>query len=250
MPLKEELKSQGDWLFKNRSHLPLIVLGLGLLVFLNKEYNEMETPNTWLTEGFEILSLCISLIGLSIRIFTVGHTPKNTSGRNTKVGQVAEELNTTGIYSMVRHPLYLGNFFMWLGVAMLTENIWFIVSFGLFYAIYYLRIMYAEESFLREKFGKDYFDWAKQVPAIIPSIKKYKKPKYPFNIKKVLKNEKNGFCAIFLIFWLFDELSRLTQKEPFELETRYWLFAAITATTIYTILKIMKKRKFLNELAR
>jgi len=83
-------------------------------------------------------------LGLFIRAYAVGHTPANTSGRNTKE-QLADELNTTGIYSMVRHPLYLGNFFMWLGAAVLTKNGWFIVAFILLYWIYYERIMFAEE---------------------------------------------------------------------------------------------------------
>ncbi|WP_422107204.1 methyltransferase family protein [Winogradskyella sp.] len=247
MALQEELKAQGNFLFKNRSYLPLIVLGIGLLVFIHKEYNEIETPNTWLSEGFEFLSLCISLVGLTIRIFTVGHTPKNTSGRNTKDGQIADELNTTGMYSMVRHPLYLGNFFMWFGVAMLTENFWFIIAFVLFYVSYYMRIMYAEESFLRTRFGSIYMEWAETVPAFIPTLKNYKAPKYPFSIKKVLKKEKNGFCAVFLLFWVFDAVGRLCQKEPFESEMKFWFYSAITATIIYFILKIMKKRNMLNE---
>jgi len=247
MALQEEFRTQGDWLFKKRSFLPLLVLGLGVVVFIHKEYYEVEAPNTWYGEGYEFLALGISLLGLAIRIFTVGHAPKNTSGRNTKVGQVAEELNTTGIYSIVRHPLYLGNFFMWLGLAMLTEHLWFIISFVLFYVIYYERIMYAEESFLRAKFNETYLEWAAQVPAIVPAFGKYRKPKYPFNLKKVLKNEKNGFCALFLLFWVFDEIGRLSQKEPFESEGRFWFFAAVIATFIYLILKIMKKRKMLVE---
>lgn len=59
--------------------------------------------------------IAVSLFGLLIRAVTIGFTPKGTSGRNTKEGQVAEVLNTKGIYSVVRHPLYLGNYFMWLG---------------------------------------------------------------------------------------------------------------------------------------
>ena len=141
MALQEELKTQGDFLFKNRSYLPLIFLVVGIMVFAYKEYNEIETPNTWLEESYEYVCLFVSLFGLLIRIITVGHTPKGTSGRNTKEGQLADELNTTGIYSLVRHPLYLGNFFMWLGVAMLTENVWFTVAFLLLYAFYYERIM-------------------------------------------------------------------------------------------------------------
>jgi len=101
----------------------------------------------------------ISLCGLAIRVYTVGHTPANTSGRNT-AGQLAESLNTTGIYSLVRHPLYLGNFFMWLGVALLIANFWFVIAFVFAYWIYYERIMFAEEQFLRTKFGPTYVEWA------------------------------------------------------------------------------------------
>lgn len=247
MALQEELKTQGDFLFRYRSYLPLLILGLGLAVFVHTEYYEIETPSTWFEKNFEFLCLAISLLGLIIRIITVGHTPKNTSGRNTKDGQIANELNTTGIYSLVRHPLYLGNFFMWLGVAMLTENLWFVIAFILLYAFYYERIMYAEENFLRNKFGQSYLDWAKNIPAFIPAFKHYKKAKYPFSIKKVLKKEKNGFCAVFLLFWVFDVVFRLIQEEPFQFETGFWFYSAIMATVIYFILKILKKQNLLNE---
>ena len=53
-----------------------------------------------------------------IRIYTVGTTPAGTSGRN-RDKQIAEKLNKTGVYSIIRHPLYLGNLLIWLGVAFL-----------------------------------------------------------------------------------------------------------------------------------
>lgn len=250
MALQEELKTQGDFLFKNRSYLPLLILGIGLSVYIHTEYFEIEAPETWFSESFEYICLGISLLGLFIRIFTVGHTPKNTSGRNTNDGQLADELNITGIYSVVRHPLYLGNFFMWLGVAMLTENAWFSIAFVFFYALYYERIMYAEENFLRNKFGQTYLDWASTIPAFVPSLKNYVKPKYSFSIKKVLKKEKNGLCAIFLLFWIFDLVGDLVEKEPFEFEMGFWFYGAIITTVIYLILKVMKKRKLLDETNR
>ena len=36
-----------------------------------------------------------------------------TSGKNT-AKQIAESLNTSGIYSVLRNPLYLANFLNWL----------------------------------------------------------------------------------------------------------------------------------------
>jgi hypothetical protein len=67
----------------------------------------------------------ISLIGLAVRIYTIDYTPDNTSGRNTSE-QVADTLNRTGIYSIIRHPLYVGIFLMWLGIAFVVQNFWFI----------------------------------------------------------------------------------------------------------------------------
>src|SRR5690606_40503342 len=139
MALQEELRTQGDFLFKHRSYLPLIILVVGLAVFAFGKYFGTECASAFCMEIYLYISLAVSLFGLLIRILTVGYTPHNTSGRNTKEGQVAGEVNSTGIYSTVRHPLYLGNFFMWLGVAMITANAWFIVAFILFYMFYYER---------------------------------------------------------------------------------------------------------------
>ncbi|MFP5436739.1 MAG: methyltransferase family protein [Bacteroidia bacterium] len=146
MALPEELKKSGDWLFRNRSFLPLAALFFAILVYIEKLFIQQEIASVryFLPEEFDFFCLSVSLLGLLIRIYTVGYTPKDTSGRNT-FGQLAERLNTTGLYSIVRHPLYLGNFFMWMGIALMTQNCWFIISFSLAYWIYYERIMYAEE---------------------------------------------------------------------------------------------------------
>ncbi|MFD2586207.1 methyltransferase family protein [Croceitalea marina] len=247
MALQEELKTQGDFLFKNRSYLPLIILVIGLSVFIHSEYQNKIIDNR-IPELFNYIWLSISLFGLYIRVVTVAHTPKNTSGRNTKEGQIAEQLNTTGIYSIVRHPLYLGNFFMWLGVAMLTNNTWFVIAFILLYAFYYERIMYAEESFLIQKFGDTYLDWAKNTPAFIPSFKYYQKAKYPFSIKKALKKEKNGLAAVFLIFWVFSFTGKMVKGKAIEFE--FWFYGALASTMIYIVLKIVKKQKLLDEINR
>lgn len=203
MALVEELENQGNWLFRYRSKLPLIILLAGVIFYLRTEIY----PETFFLENspyeiyYERFCLLICLFGLLIRIYTVGHTPANTLGRNT-LGQIAERLNTTGIYSLVRHPLYLGNFFMWFGIALLTAHFWFNLVFILGYWIYYERIMFAEEQFLRNKFGTVYTEWAEKVNAFLPnlSFKNFVKPSEKFSWKKVLKKEKNDFAAVFIIF--------------------------------------------------
>jgi hypothetical protein len=138
------------------------------------------------------------MLGLVIRALTIGYTPRGTSGRNTKAGQVAEVLNTKGMYSLVRHPLYLGNFFMWLGIMIYVGNLWFTVVCCLLYWLYYERIMFAEEGYLRVKFGQSYLDWSVDVPSFWPRNLKWKSPDVDFSVRNVLKREYNGFFAVFL----------------------------------------------------
>ena len=241
MALQEEFKTQGDYLFRHRSYLPIIILVVGMAVFAYSEFHKTEIPATWFSRSYDYICLFVSLFGLYIRVITVGYTPEKTSGRNTKAGQVAEELNSSGIYSRVRHPLYLGNFFMWLGVAMLTQNTWFIIAFVFFYVVYYERIMYAEEAFLRNKFGQTYLEWAEKTPAIIPSFKNHVKAKYPFSIRKVLVKEKNGLWAVFLLFWIFNLTGDFISSRSFGLSLSFWFYGAVISTLIYLVLKVIKR---------
>ena len=241
MALQEEFEKQGNWLFKYRSYLPLIVLFIGVVLNLRKEiYPETfilaETPYEIY---YEMFALFIGLTGFYIRIVTVGHTPGKTSGRNTKQGQIADTLNKTGMYSIVRHPLYVGNFLIWIAPAMLTGSFWFIIAFVLSYWIYYERIMFAEEQFLRRKFGNEYIEWSERVPAFIPNFRNYQKSNLPFSWKKVLKKEINGVFALFLIFCLFNVSGELVDGE---IDFNYFLIIMCFLTGIgFIVLKCLKK---------
>ncbi|MDR0543812.1 MAG: isoprenylcysteine carboxylmethyltransferase family protein [Odoribacteraceae bacterium] len=199
MALLETFERQGNWLFKHRGGLPLAILVAGLAVHVHDRLRGLPTINT-----LEWVALAISLSGLCLRAYAVGHAPPNTSGRNTRRGQVADSLNTTGVYSVVRHPLYLGNFLAWLGVALLPCNPWFAALACLVFWLYYERVMFAEEQFLRGKFGESYASWAVRTPAFVPSPRLFVRPARKFSWRKVLRDEKNGLLALFLAFSAFD----------------------------------------------
>lgn len=243
MPLKQELEDQGNCLFKNRSFLPIGILLIGLVVFIQTVLLQEEAQ---CTIDYEIFCLSVSLLGLAVRIYTVGFTPNNTSGRNTKQGQVADQLNTSGIYGIVRNPLYLGNFFMWLGLALMTTEVWFIISFILFYWIYYERIVFAEEQFLERKFGAQYTNWATEVPAFIPNFSLFKNNDLTFSTKKVLLKEKNGLFAIFLIFTVFELFSEtIKQHEHYNM---IFIGGFIVTMSLYVVIKVIKKNPFTDKI--
>ena len=251
MALQEELKDQGDFLFRYRSYLPLVLLAIAFWV---KVYQERF--NGMASEGFtgELLEAgagFVGLLGLTVRVVTVGFAPQNTSGRNTGAGQIADVLNTTGAYSVTRNPLYLGNYLMWIAVAMTTGSVWFVFVFTLVFWVYYERIVFAEESFLRRKFAVEYLDWAARTPAFLPDFSNFVQPTCRFSWRKVLKQEKNGIFALLLIFCALGLVGDLAEGEFSLAEERISIAGSILGALTYVILKAMKEwTSFLNEKVR
>ncbi len=220
MALIEEWERRGQQLFRWRGQLPVLFLVTELL-FLWLAPVKDDPLFFWRSLGY----LFVSLVGFLVRIQTVGHAYERTSGRNREE-QVADALNTSGWYSMVRHPLYLGNFLMWLGLVLFTENVWFILFFILLYWLYYERIMFAEEAFLRKKFGERYLEWSERTPAFLPRFRNYRKADTPFNTRRVLRAEYHILLEIPGGFLLLDivrqyNLTGMFSPHPFWV----WLFS-------------------------
>lgn len=236
MALVHEFENSGNWLFKRRSWLPVIMVVAGIIVMYlgNRQAIIFDMRD-------ELIFLGVSIFGQIIRILTVGFTPKNTSGRNTANGQVADELNVTGIYSLLRHPLYLGNFFMWLGPVLFLRSFCFTLIFGLMYWLYYERIMFAEEQFLRRKFGEIYDKWSETVGSFIPYSLKFIRPNLPFSVRNILKREYNSFVNIFVIFILLDLFRNYFLSGRIYL-TPMWIWLTASAGIIWIVLRTIHKQ--------
>jgi len=190
--------------------------------------------------SWKLFWFAVSMFGLLIRGYTIGRTPFGTSGRNTR-NQVAESLNTTGIYSMLRNPLYLGNFFMMFGVVM-SIRIWSIgLIFILVFWLYYEKIILTEEHFLKSKFGETYISYANQTPAFVPSFKNYKSSHLPFSFKNVLKREYSGFFGVICTFTALDLLSNIIVLKKVALD-KVWIIIFIIGLAIYLTLRTLKKK--------
>lgn len=235
MALRDEYEQSGLLLFQWRSYIP--VLFLIFILFFIGDYKNFASPfwdNIW-----NISSLLVSFLGLGIRIYTIGYAPKSTSGRNVN-SLVADSISTKGIYSVVRHPLYLGNLLIWLGIALYFHHIW-ILLFSIFsFAVFYERIMFAEESFLREKYGKEFEEWAYRTPALIPNLKKFEKSDFSFSPRKVIRREYGGFFAIILVFSLINILGNyITGKSG--LIDPFFLYLFVVGLVLYVIIRILNK---------
>jgi len=246
MALIHSFENSGNILFRKRGQIPVILFLLAIPVIYFTDYSKfLDLLITILT----YISILLSVIGFYIRAVSIGTTPKGTSGRNTK-SQVAESLNRTGIYSIVRHPLYLGNYLMWIGIVCFTFNLYFILMVSLAFWIYYERIMFAEERFLERKFGDDYLEWSKSVPAFIPSFNNHLKSIVPFSFISVLRREYSGVLATVIGFTFIDYLRYYFATGEIVV-ARPSLFYLAVAVIITLILRSLKHHtKLLNEEGR
>lgn len=210
MALVEEFEKQGQFLFRWRSYIPGLILLVMAFSFPEYRFPDGSYGTHLIFSSFAFL---ISFSGLAVRCFTIGYTPAMTSGRNTKK-QVAETVNQTGIYSQLRHPLYLGNFLMYLGVVLFLRDFGLTIIFILAFWVYYERIMFTEEQFLRGKFGNAYTGWANRIPAFIPAFKNYTKPNLEFSFRNIIKREYSSYFGIVAIFTLMDMASVYFNEQP------------------------------------
>jgi len=93
------------------------------------------------------------------------------SGVTVKKAIAEERLETTGTFSIVRNPLYFAWIaFVFTGSALATQA-WLL--FGMSVIAYYkfLHHIPEEESMLEETFGKEYLEYKKRVPSIVPNLK-------------------------------------------------------------------------------
>ncbi|PZP55150.1 MAG: lipid A phosphate methyltransferase [Micavibrio aeruginosavorus] len=234
---------QGNFLFRWRGQLPLFFLVPMIFAIYGNFPMEQAISEYW-EDVWGILAFLISLIGLCIRGTTVGFAAGNTSGRNTRE-QRADDLNTSGMYSVCRNPLYLGNFIIILGV-LLWAKVWCLgLIIALAFFIYMERIVLVEESYLYSKFQSSYDEWRKQTPALIPDFSLWKNPTLSFSWKTVLRKEYPGLLGVSTIFiimhFVFDVIADRETINEWLSHDYPAIVAYVIIASLCLILRFLKK---------
>jgi protein-S-isoprenylcysteine O-methyltransferase Ste14 len=145
--------------------------------------------------------LLLILFGEGIRIWSAGTIGEISRTRDMKVG----ELVVWGPYSVVRNPLYLGNFFIGSGfVGGYTgwNPVWFFLFF-FFFSLQYGFIVRYEEWLLQKEFPLSYPSYFKEVPRFFPRWKLFRGG--GFSLKRGFKSERWTLLAvlfsIFALWW-------------------------------------------------
>lgn len=85
------------------------------------------------------------------------------------------KLITTGIYSIVRNPIYSAFLFIFTGIIFLVNNIYLLALPVTFWIYLTILLKLTEEKWLKDKFTGEYDRYSKNVNRVIPNVFKYKK---------------------------------------------------------------------------
>ncbi len=176
-----------DFFFRFRSFTP-IPIALTIIYFAQPEITQI-LPGTGLL-----------LIGEFIRIWAVSHAGGATRTRD--VG--APYLCTSGPYSRVRNPLYIGNLMIFAGIVLIAGSPNLPVMLGVtvtFFIVQYSLIVSLEEETLVNLFGEDYETYRKNVRALLPRLSAWKdaEPREPLPLVETLITEKRTLQNIVII---------------------------------------------------
>lgn len=237
MTLIDHLSAKGALFFRLRSFTPLLLVPL---FYLERGHFQYPAQSHAADMAFELSCLLLSLAGIAIRAITIGFVPAGTSGRNTN-RQKADFLNTSGMYSVVRNPLYLGNYVIFLGVTVLSQSWELAVINSLIFLMLYLPIVITEEQFLLQRFGNVYAAYASRTPCLLPNIRLWSPPERYFSVRMVLRREHDTWSALVAAFAAVEHFREYVITGAPKLESG-WLTLAAVSFLLWILLKLLKEK--------
>jgi protein-S-isoprenylcysteine O-methyltransferase Ste14 len=115
-----------------------------------------------------IIGSVVTLIGLIIRVKSILTLRQQFTYTVTKIED--HELIVTGLYKRLRHPGYLGQLIIFLGIATCLSNWLSILLMIIPVLLGYLNRINIEEKFMAEQIGQKYIDYQKRTKKLIPMI--------------------------------------------------------------------------------
>jgi len=184
----------GAWLFRHRSWLPLLFLGIVLVA------PGGATRVEWIVGGILIV------IGEAYRMAGVAAAGTETRRRSRAV----QRLVTYGVFAWSRNPLYNGNFLIWMGFVVISGVLWFLPLAMLLFAAEYSLIVRYEEGVLESTFGREYLEYKQCTPRWVPSRPQLKS-EGELDWKGAFKSEISTFLQYLVLVIAFVVKERLTR---------------------------------------
>lgn len=144
---------------------PLYVISILILTVIALILNQLNVVYKIkvLNKFLIILAIISILIAISLWVSAVLFSKVRTKIKeNTLV--------TTGVYSIVRNPIYSAFLFLFTGILLFTRNLYLLIFPIIFWIYLTYLLKETEEKWLKDKFKEEYQKYMKKVNRIIPNI--------------------------------------------------------------------------------
>jgi len=184
---------------------------------------------------WEICAFSVALLGLGFRFYTAGLT---AGGGRSIAGN---RLDTTGPYSLVRHPLACANIVITTGLSMFPHG-WVLPLVVMMIAVpYYRRRIRRDDAMLRAQFGADFERWAARVRALLPRPSGYVPPERPFEWRRLTRREYSLGAVILLVPMVIDVVEDFVQTMTLVIDP-VWSIVAVFGVALLTGVEVTDLR--------
>jgi protein-S-isoprenylcysteine O-methyltransferase Ste14 len=158
-----EIIKSGD-----RGSIWLLVLAISIGYWLSFIIASTKIGRIYHWNTLFIIGSVLVVIGLVIRISSILKLKQQFTYKVTEIEN--HELIDTGLYRYIRHPGYLGQLIIFLGIATSLSNWLSVLAMIIPVLTGYLNRIRVEEKFMIQQMGGRYIDYQSRTKKLIPNI--------------------------------------------------------------------------------
>jgi protein-S-isoprenylcysteine O-methyltransferase Ste14 len=160
---KREISKSGD-----KGSIWLLTISISIGYWLSFIIASTKIGRIYYWNTFFLIGSFLALTGLIIRVTSILKLKQQFTYTVTKIEN--HVLIETGLYKIIRHPGYLGQLIIFLGISTSLSNWLSILLMIIPVLLGYLNRINVEEKFMIEQMGQKYLEYQKRTKKLIPMI--------------------------------------------------------------------------------
>jgi protein-S-isoprenylcysteine O-methyltransferase Ste14 len=152
----------------DRLSIWMLTIGISVGYWLSFMIGSTHIGRIYHWNTFFIIGSVIEVMGLVIRVRAITTLKQHFTYTVTKIEN--HELIEKGLYKYIRHPGYLGQLIIFLGISLTISNWLSVIGMIVPVFIGYLYRINTEEKFMVKQMGEKYIEYQKRTNRLIPLI--------------------------------------------------------------------------------
>jgi protein-S-isoprenylcysteine O-methyltransferase Ste14 len=169
MGVRQRLKRKQN-IVKSGDRWSIWILGIFIAIGYSLSFSiaSTKTGRIYHWDTFFVIGAIFAIVGLIIRVISILTLKQQFTYTVTKIEN--HQLIETGFYKYIRHPGYLGQLIIMLGISTALSNWLSIILMMISVLCGYIYRITIEEKFMINQMGQKYIDYQKRTKRLIPMI--------------------------------------------------------------------------------